>query len=800
MSKNKGTLVASTIRPISSTSDMATAVANELLGGYHVVNTLTDRDAISYDRRAFGMLVYVLNTSEFYQLKTISSINLADNANWDLVTFGGGGSSTEWLDSVISRSGTPPILPSIGERYLVVSGSGTWLGLNDLVVEWNGTSYDVTVPTEGTTVRVDNETNCIYAYLNGSYPSGVWTRQDFVDNPYELLWNIDSTKTINVGTNSEYLVYGDLNVDGVINSWGKVVVLNGAITGSGSINLLSGGTVQQVDMLTEIYGGTGISIEATSLSTRKVSTDLLAGTGISLSNSGNSWVISTLAAPTASRAAKYVIQSTETITVPDYEEYWIYGDLTVYGTLDIGTYGKVVVANGAFIAASGSLVNNMGNVEVYDLITVADDNLKVDITEIKYGKQGRILFESEWKYIPLSGTYARVLTESDNLVYSTSSAYLTATYSGTLDNYLGISTDNPLKKVHIRNSGLLIDGANSEQDKTIGDQNWARIVVDTSTSKVQDLIDLRNDEGRVLFVSAAIDGGNRYPSVSIGTSSTSNLFQITDYYSTNTFLELSRTGSFSQTNTNGFQFVNGYVNGFSVFSTASIVGSYWDNGNVIKFAGICDNSVSGGTFGAALASIDKLNGYINQIAVQSDYAYMSVWDQPNSIFTEIYAYTYSLSLGFTSAPLATVQQIELSDYGIKNTITGTYTVQDIGGNDLFVVSDTGTVSLQLNTDTSNNFVVWNNTTKELGYQNISTLNTKSNFIKGASFSGISNLKYGVTFSTPYTNTSYGVQVTGEDVRNWTIENKLTTGFIVNSNSTMSFTGDVFWLSTTYGEN
>jgi hypothetical protein len=133
MSKNKGTLVASTIRPISSTSDMATAVANELLGGYHVVNTLTDRDAISYDRRAFGMLVYVLNTSEFYQLKTISSINLADNANWDLVTFGGGGSSTEWLDSVISRSGTPPILPSVGERYLVVSGAGSWLGLDGLV-------------------------------------------------------------------------------------------------------------------------------------------------------------------------------------------------------------------------------------------------------------------------------------------------------------------------------------------------------------------------------------------------------------------------------------------------------------------------------------------------------------------------------------------------------------------------------------------------------------------------------------------------------------------------------------------
>ena len=104
MSKNKGTLVSSTIRPLSTNSSMATAVANEILGGYHTVNTYTDRDAITYDRRTFGMLVYVLNTDEFYQLKTINSANLSDNLNWTLVTFsGGGGSGTEWLDSVIEQ-------------------------------------------------------------------------------------------------------------------------------------------------------------------------------------------------------------------------------------------------------------------------------------------------------------------------------------------------------------------------------------------------------------------------------------------------------------------------------------------------------------------------------------------------------------------------------------------------------------------------------------------------------------------------------------------------------------------------
>ena len=158
------------------------------------------------DRGAVGMLVYVLSADEFFQLKTTNSANLSDNLNLNLVTFSGGGSGGEWLDSVISRSGTPPVSPSLGDRYLVVSGSGIWTTFNDLIVEWNGLSYDLTAPTEGTTVRVDNETTCLYVYLNADYPSGTWTKQEFVGDIFNPLWNIESSTTINVGTNSEYLI------------------------------------------------------------------------------------------------------------------------------------------------------------------------------------------------------------------------------------------------------------------------------------------------------------------------------------------------------------------------------------------------------------------------------------------------------------------------------------------------------------------------------------------------------------------------------------------------------------------
>ena len=322
------------------------------------------------------------------------------------------------------------------------------------------------------------------------------------------------------------------------------------------------------------------------------------------------------------------------------------------------------------------------------------------------------------KYIPLIGTYARVLTESDSLVYSTSSAYLTSTYSSTLDNYLGISTNDPLKKVHIRNSGILIDGSEAEQDKSLGDPNWARIVVDTGASNVQDILDFRNDQGRVLFVSGAIEGGNRYPSVSIGTSSTDKLFQITDYYSTHTFLELTRTGSFSQINTNGFKLINNDFD--SVFATVSGSGAYYDDGVTVKFAGVADNSNAGGTFGSVLASIDRNSGIFNQVAVQSDYAYMSVIDVVNNIYSNVSVFTHSLSLEYASAPSATIEEITLSDYGIKNTITGTFSIQDIIGNDLVSVSDNGTVSIYGLTNSSDtNVVTWNSTTKELGVRNYS---------------------------------------------------------------------------------
>lgn len=61
-----------------------------------------------------------------------------------------------------------------------------------------------------------------------------------------------------------------------------------------------------------------------------------------------------------------------------------------------------------------------------------------------------------------------------------------------------------------------------------------------------------------------------------------------------------------------------------------------------------------------------------------------------------------------------------------------------------------------------------------------------------------DFKYNVTFDSPYQNGSYAVSVTAtSDARIWTIQNKLNTGFTINSNSNTPLTGDVFWISLPY---
>ncbi len=61
-----------------------------------------------------------------------------------------------------------------------------------------------------------------------------------------------------------------------------------------------------------------------------------------------------------------------------------------------------------------------------------------------------------------------------------------------------------------------------------------------------------------------------------------------------------------------------------------------------------------------------------------------------------------------------------------------------------------------------------------------------------------DFRYDVVFDSIYQNTNYAVTISAtSDARIWTIQNKLNTGFTINSNSNTPLTGDVFWISLPY---
>lgn len=170
--------------------------------------------------------------------------------------------------------------------------------------------------------------------------------------------------------------------------------------------------------------------------------------------------------------------------------------------------------------------NNITDVSGIQVTTFSQNvtALTKDKTEILNFNSGRIILSSNLEFNPLLGTFARVLTENNNLVFSTSSAYLTSTASGGFMPYLGIGTTDPKKKLHISNSGILIDGTQSEQLQSLNDPNWSRFVIDTGLSLTQSFLDLRNNNGRILYV-----GGSSFPSISVGTNSTNHLLTLNNF-------------------------------------------------------------------------------------------------------------------------------------------------------------------------------------------------------------------------------------------------------------------------------
>jgi len=76
----------------------------------------------------------------------------------------------------------------------------------------------------------------------------------------------------------------------------------------------------------------------------------------------------------------------------------------------------------------------------------------------------------------------------------------------------------------------------------------------------------------------------------------------------------------------------------------------------------------------------------------------------------------------------------------------------------------------------------------------SSSDVKSGYLVSASFSG-DPLTASVSFDTDYADSNYTPSVIGDDSRSWSISNRTSSGFVINSNSSTALTGNVYWTTT-----
>lgn len=76
--------------------------------------------------------------------------------------------------------------------------------------------------------------------------------------------------------------------------------------------------------------------------------------------------------------------------------------------------------------------------------------------------------------------------------------------------------------------------------------------------------------------------------------------------------------------------------------------------------------------------------------------------------------------------------------------------------------------------------------------------TKAGIRGGGGFTG-SPQKSTITFTQSFVDNNYAISVVGDDSRTWTIESKVSGSFVINSNSNVAMTVDVYWTATQVGE-
>lgn len=367
MAQNIGTLISASIRPNDSLDLIASVYSNEALGGLHSYATLLDRDTIITARRQWGMMVNIYNDSPYngnYQLTYgFVDTDINNNANW--VKLNTTNNDTEWQNSVLAILTTEPGLPSDGDRYLVgtssssvISGSVWNSYMGGVIATWNNnaSTWEITEPTESMTLRVDNDSLCLYKY-EGTYSTGEWKRES-ITQVFYIEPSTVTGATYSATTSPTFVNY----------STSLIMLAKFGATNSGTASInLNGIGYKEIKKNTP-SGLLSLSAE-----------DIKPGCIYSLAYDGTYFQITNPFSDAYN--TQFYIPADQTITVGENDIYWVYGNLTIAGTLI--NYGKVIVANGGvIIEGTGTLqIEGSGETILVDLFNtpIVNDTDTIDL-------------------------------------------------------------------------------------------------------------------------------------------------------------------------------------------------------------------------------------------------------------------------------------------------------------------------------------------------------------------------------------------------------------------------------------
>jgi hypothetical protein len=230
-----GTIVSSPIRPFGPNEYIATAYSNEIKGGHHTYEFLSERDGIIESRRDWGMLVTIYNDPTSSNNKTYKleynyyNTNITDNFNW--IEYNPTGNfnlgNTEWVDSVQEISTNPSTFTD-GYRYLVDnSASGLFSGQDGKIAQYSTllSAFTFFEPLYGTTLRVDNLPNLVYKY-SGTFSSGFWGVE--IQNGVRYL----------NATSPDGITYSSISIQSPLRDYSdSIYYVNFAVTSSGTVSL-----------------------------------------------------------------------------------------------------------------------------------------------------------------------------------------------------------------------------------------------------------------------------------------------------------------------------------------------------------------------------------------------------------------------------------------------------------------------------------------------------------------------------------------------------------------------------------